>query len=193
VTLAGATSSENNGRFRITGVPSATSLEYENTRGIAEAFTGTYFIGFRDDSDNPLRPVMNRYHMSMQLSVTIDVLAESPNERREVLDLVLGLFLFSMEEKFFTMYGRGIFDPDTYPDEHYQISIAQDAQDTGTQEFPRGEDQKNKIYSSRASFPVTLNWYIDRPVLVPYGPSAGRSWTLEGRNVSRDDSLPSSS
>lgn len=42
--IAGATSPANGGTFTITGVPSATEIEFTNAAGVAEAFTGTWAI-----------------------------------------------------------------------------------------------------------------------------------------------------
>lgn len=192
--LGGATSSVNNGRFRITAVPASNQVVVDNASGVAEALppTATWFIGFRDDSKNAARPVMNRYHASAQLNITIDVLAESPNERTELFDLIFGDFIFFLEQKLFTIYGRGVFD-EAFPDEHYQISIHQEVSDGGETDFPRGEDQKDRVHANRMVLPVTTTWYIDRPVLVPSGPSAGQSWTLDADDVEQDDSLPSPS
>lgn len=187
---AGA-SSVNNGRFLISDVLSADALVIENPSGVAQALSGSFswFIGFRDDTTNPLRPAMNRYAASASLTVTLDIFAEDPDVRREVFDLVFNDFIFYMEQQFFTMLGRGAFD-EAFPDEHYQISVHQEVQDAGEQDFPRGEDQKNRIHAGRLVVPVTINWYLDRPVLVPYGPRAGQQWTLEAADVQPDDSLP---
>ena len=184
-------SPSNDGRFLITAVSAPNAIVVVNPSGVAEALPAdaTWFIGYRDDSRNPARPVMNRYHAAAELSITIDVFAESPNERTELFDLLFGEFIFFLELKMFTLYGRGIFD-EAYPDEHYQISIHQEVNDGGELDFPRGEDVKNRMHACRLVLPVTTTWMADRPVLVPTGPSAGRSWTLEGENVSQDDNLP---
>jgi hypothetical protein len=194
LTLAGATTAANDGRFPITARPTPTSVVITNAEGVAEALpsAASWFIGFRDDSQNAARPVMNRFHMGASLTLTVDVLAESENERRELVDLVWSKFLFFDEEQHFTLYGRGVFD-EAYPDEHYQISIHQEVQDGGEQEFPRGEDQKNPIHAGRISLPATTYDYLDRPVLVTTGPAAGQSYTLESENITADDNLPSSS
>lgn len=146
-------------------------------------------VGARDTSLNPARPVMNRYHASATLNVTLDVFAESPNERTELGDLLFANFIFFLEQKHFTLFGRGVFD-EAYPDEHFQISIHQEVNDGGETDFPRGEDQKDRVHGARLVVPVTTTWYVDRPVLVPSGPAAGQSWTLESANVTADDSLP---
>lgn len=192
--VGGATSSVNSGRFKILAVPASNQVTVENSVGVAEALPAgaTWFIGYRDDSRNSARPVMNRYHAATNLNITIDVFGESPNERTELFDLLFGNFIFFLEQKMFTLYGRGVFD-EAYPDEHYQISIHQEVDDGGETDFPRGEDQKDRVHACRLIVPVTTTWYGDRPVLVQSGPSAGQSFTLEGENISQDDTLPSSS
>ncbi|MHA2068696.1 MAG: hypothetical protein ACXABY_30400, partial [Candidatus Thorarchaeota archaeon] len=44
IQIAGATSSANDGIFRITGVPGGTSIAFQNPNGVAEAFTGTWTV-----------------------------------------------------------------------------------------------------------------------------------------------------
>lgn len=44
LTISGATTAANNGRFTITAVPSATTLQYRHPGGVAEAYSGTYAI-----------------------------------------------------------------------------------------------------------------------------------------------------
>lgn len=199
VTIAGATSAANNGRFLVTAVPGATQVEFTNADAVSEAFeTGTYFIGFRDDTRNPARPKMNRYHGAWDLRVHIEVITEDPNARRELLDLVMSFLSFYAEDRFFTFYGRSVFeeglvDADGQPlleEEHYQISVHSDVTDGGDSDIPRPDDNKDKIFVSRVEAPVTTFWYIDRPVLVQSGPSTGESFTLENENLSLDGTLP---
>jgi hypothetical protein len=183
ITLSGLGSPGNNGRFRIVSVPGADSVEYENAFGAPESFTGaTWFIGQRDSWRNPARPVMNRRHLSMRLTVSVSVLAEDSNERDELHDLVLNQFAYYLEEKHFQIYGRTIFDED-FPDENYQISIAQEVSPAGQQTIPRQEDGKGPIYEARVSIGCTLFWYQDRAVLVPSGPRAGESWVITSADV----------
>jgi hypothetical protein len=195
VTIDGAPSGDNDGRFLVTAVPSGDSLEYENEDGVAEAFiAGSWFVGFRDDSSNPARPVMNRYHAAWDLQVHIEVITEDPNTRRELLDLVF--FSFWLEERHFTLYGRSIFDEDVVDgngnphSENYQISVHSEIRSSGDTDMPRPDDNKDRIYVSRIEVPVSTLMYIDRPVLVTFGPKTGQSFTLEGENVQPDDSLP---
>ena len=44
ITIAGSTSEDNDGTFEIISVPTAQTLTYSNTDGVAEAFTGTWSI-----------------------------------------------------------------------------------------------------------------------------------------------------
>lgn len=199
LTLAGAISAANDGRFLVTGVPGATQVEFTNPNAVSEAFeTGTYFIGFRDDTHNPARPKMNRYHAAWDLNVHIEVITEDPNTRRELLDLTMGFFSFFLEDRHFTFFGRSVFD-ETLVDgdgqalleeEHYQIGVHSDINDGGDSDIPRPDDNKGKIYVSRVEVPVTTFWYLDRPVLVLTGPNAGQSNTLESENVTHDPDLP---
>lgn len=183
VTLSGV-SEANSGRFPVTAVLGVDSVAYTNAAGRDESFNGGgWFVGRRDDSRNPARPVMNRRHQSFRLTVNLSVLAESPNESMELQDLVLTDFAYYLEERYFSIHGRGIFDPDTCPDELYQISIGQDIAPGGQAVIPREQDGKGPIYEARIAIPMTLFDYQDRAVLVPSGPSAGLSWTLEGANV----------
>lgn len=187
VTLTG----DNAGRHLVESVTSPTQLGFYNEDGVAEALSAAneWFIGFRDDWHNIARPVQNRYHMSAKLQVQIDVMCEAPNTRREVMDLVWSYFTFFMEQKFFTIYGRGIFD-EAYPDENYQISIGQEVSAGSEGDATRGDDLKNRIYLQRITVPITITHMLDRQVLVPYGPDQGESWVLEADNVTADDNLP---
>jgi hypothetical protein len=183
ITLSGASLGvANAGRFRVLSVVGANAVTYDNPDGVAESFTGDqWFIGRRDTWENTARPVMNRRHIRMQLTVTISVLAESPNERDELHDLVLTQFAYYLEEKYFTLLGRGFFD-EAFDDELWQASIGQDVTAAGQSQTPRGQDQKG-VYEARVSLPVTLFWYQDRSTIVPYGPQAGESWVVRGDDI----------
>jgi len=133
--------------------------------GAAESFaTGTWFVGRRDDSTNPLRPPHNRRCMSWKLTAQVAILTESANTRTELSDLVTSRFTFWLEEKHFELLGRGIFD-EAYLDEIWQISIHKEIQLSGETDVARpAGDMKDKIYISSAVIPVTLWWYLDRSV-----------------------------
>lgn len=176
----------NNGRFRVLSVVGPDAITYDNQDGVAASFTGgTWFVGHRDDWKNLARPMMNRRHESFKLTVSLSVLAESPTEREELQDLVLTQFAYYLEQKYFTLLGRGVFD-ERFPDEHYQISIAQEVAPAGQATVARaGPDPKNSIYEARISVPVTLFMYQDRAVLVPSGPRAGESFVVVAADVSQ--------
>lgn len=203
VTIDGAPTAANDGRFPITGVPAAGQLQYTNEEGVAETWgppadPPTWFVGLRDTTANPARPVMNRYHISMDLTVGVEVITESTTTRRELLDLVQSFFSFWMEERYFTLLGRNVleevvYDGDGNPitDEHYQISVHSEVRSAGDAEVPRPPgDAKDNVFSSRIDVPVTTLMFIDRPATVLTGPSAGRSWTLESENVTVDEGMP---
>lgn len=201
LTLAGTPTADNSGRFPITSAVPGT-LTYTNAEGAAEVFapgdpTVTWFVGYRDTTENPLRPPMNRYHIATDLTLGVQVLAESPNTRRELLDLVWSFFDFWLEERHFTLYGRNVFaetvyDGDGNPvtDEHYQLSLHSDVRASGDNDIPRPDDNKNLVHTSRLDVPVTLLQFIDRPTTVLSGPSQGSSWTLNAANVVADDTTP---
>lgn len=190
--LSGAVSEDNNGLFPITGVGGGgDTITYTNPNGIVQAnFDGNYFIGFRDDSDNPLRPVQNRYAYSKNLTISIEIVADDEIVREELFDLTQSFFEFFAEENIFTFQGRSVQD-ENISGEHYQVIIGQDLRNTGEGETPRPSgDGKDKLYVNRLDVPVLTNMYIDREVLVPYGPEAGLGWTLNPEDIIPDDTLP---
>lgn len=174
----------NTGRFQVISVTGANAVTYENTAGGGRpaSFRGSWFIGHRDDWTNPIRPVMNRRHTSFRLTVSISVLAEDPNTRDELHDLILTQFAYYLELKHYALFGRGWFD-EAYPDEFYEISVAQDIAPSGQAQVSRQADNKNQVFEARISIPVTLFDYQDRSVLVPYGPDAGTSFVLRSENI----------
>ena len=138
-------------------------LTFENSSGVAESFEdATWFVGLYDDYLNPLRPPMERFHHNDKCTVQIGVFTEDANQRTELTDLVKAKFQFNMEEKFFSLQGRGLFSED-YPDEHWQISLSSEVQYGGEADFPRPNgDGKDKIYQGLVTIPCTLIWCIDR-------------------------------
>jgi hypothetical protein len=185
VTLGGPLALSNTGRFKVLSVVGPNTITYDNPAGTPESFNGgTWFVGKRDSWTNPARPMMNRRHVKFQMTVTLSVLAEDPNDRDELHDLVLNQFAYYLEIKHFQILGRGVLDPDNFPNEHYQIGIGQDIAPAGTAQIQRaGGDVKNYIYEARISLPLTLFMYQDRSVLVPYGPKAGQSYVVTAEDV----------
>lgn len=184
VHLTGMPTTRNDGRFQVATIVDADTITIHNPAARAEtAPAAAWFVGARDDYRNPARPVMTRRHLSFRLTVSISALSESPNTRNELHDLVLSQFAYYLELKHFQLYGRGTFEPETYPDEHWQISIGQDIAPSGQAKVERGGDPKDAIYEGRISLPVTLFMYQDRSVLVPSGPNAGQSWQLSADSL----------
>lgn len=145
--------------------------------------TGDWFAGAADSFYNDARPPKNRRHIGFTLQVTLSILAEDPNTRDELRDLVTTQFAYQLELKHFELIGRGTLDPDVYPDEHWQISIAQDIASTGESRAERQGDMKGPVFESRVSVPVTLFWYQDREVRIPSGPRAGEPWVIRTGDV----------
>lgn len=166
----------NDGRFRIVDVPSPTTLLLENVDGETESVgpgdSWSWFIGARDDWRNAARlPGLGYEHCgTMQLS--LDILAESPNVRREVADLTWTSLTFFAEERFRTLHGRGVFS-ENYPDEVYQVLLGE-ASASSDQDFPRGEDVKDRIYAARLSLTVTWSAYLARPAYI--GNTSNTPW-----------------
>lgn len=106
----------------------------------------------------------SRNCMSANLTVGIEVVAESENVRTDLTDIIYDFFAFIMADRQFQFYGRTIFD-DTVLDETYQILIKDgEVSISGEQELPRNNDPKDKIYVNRINVPVTAIQYTDRIV-----------------------------
>ena len=194
VTITGAPTAANNGRFLITTVPGPTQVTYATTTAVSESAAGVrFFVGQRDTSLNIARPAQNRYVQSLKYTVNVSVLTESANTRTELIDLIVTQWTFWLELQYFQIFGRGVFD-ETYASEQYQVIVHQEIMHAGDADYPRpGSDNKDKIYEGRLQIPVTILWYLDRQVTVPSGPEAGQSWVEDASDVTIDDSIPSSS
>lgn len=187
ITIAGSDLASNNGRFLVTA-RAATTVSFTNGDGQAEAsFTGTWFIGLRDDTTNVLRPAKNRYAYTWDLQIEIQVLTEDENIRTELADLVGSFFSFWLEQRHFQLLGRSVLD-DTVADEHYQIVIKPGVRSGQETEVPRAEDPRDKIYVAAFSVDVTTTMYLDRDVEHPSVPDV--PWTVKGSDLRRDETLP---
>lgn len=160
----------------------------EITGGTALAALG-FTIGQTDNDRNPERPPMNCYAHSADMQVSIDVIAEDPNTRREVTDLVYGFLTFWAERKLYQFFGRATFD-EAYPDDDYHIILGGQVRLSPPQSTARPEDGKDFIHVQRIDCPCVTTMYIHRPVLVPYGPSTGQGWRTEASDLTPDDDLP---
>jgi hypothetical protein len=109
--------------------------------------------------------IYERKHTAADLTVNIEVLAESENIRTEISDLVYDFIVYTMEDRKFQFYGRSVFDP-TVLNETYQIILKDGEMSfSGESEVPRPSDPKDKIYINRLSVPVTAILYSDRRVV----------------------------
>lgn len=134
----------------------------------------TWFVAARDASTNTARPVMNRFHESERMTVTLSVLADSPNTRDELCDSVVNYFTHQLELQYYTLLGRGVIQPSTYPDEMWLISVAQDVAVAGASTVNRPGDAKHLIHEARITVPATLFMYVDRAATTP----DGQPWAL---------------
>jgi hypothetical protein len=125
-------------------------------------------IGFTvgQKSDYTSQVPYNRYCQSTSLDVAIEIVAEDPNIRTELSDLIWNFFAFQMDDRDYMFLGRSIFN-DSIPNETYQVIIKPDSSMSGEQEIPRPGDEKDKLYVNRVNVSVTTIQYVDRAVLVP--------------------------
>lgn len=182
-------------RRLITAAPDADTLEFTDETGADLTLNmdgARWFVGYRDDWLNAARPVMNRYALRMNLNAIVEVFAESPNERREIADILNTLFCFNLEERHFTLWGRGVFD-EQFGGEHWQISIGQDVRDGGPSDFNRPGDEKGRVYGRRITVPCTITMMVDYPVTQSTGPDPSDSWTVsdpDDQVLASDDLAP---
>jgi hypothetical protein len=118
--------------------------------------------GQTDQNYGSGKQAFERHHMVADLTVGIEVVAESENVRTEISDLLYDFFSYVMADRKFQFYGRSIFD-DTILDETYQIILRDnEISFSGEQEVPRLNDPRDKLYINRISVPVTAIQYSDR-------------------------------
>ena len=152
--------------------------------------TGSYFEIFRSDASPgfdayinlPLDklvapsnqfPMMNRYINSLEMTVGLIIGTDGDTLRTEITDLISNFFIFVMNTRQYTFWGRSFYGD--IQDEFYQLIIKDNAVNIiGEQEIPRPDDPARKIYVNRIDVPITMLQYIDRPVqqgaiIVPYG------------------------
>lgn len=138
-------------------------------------------LGFELDQEDKNygagKKVFTRHAISANMTVGIEVVAESENVRTELSDLLFDFLTFVMADRQFQFLGRSTFDPNVQ-DETYQIIIRDnEVSISGEQELPRPSDPKDKIYVNRLNVPVTVVQYTDRHVVnqagVPTFPSPG--------------------
>ncbi len=105
---------------------------------------------------------MFRHHIAADITVAIEVVAESENVRTEITDLLYDFWAYALADRKYTLYGRSTFD-NTIEDETYQIIIRDnEIALSGEQETPREGDQKDTVYINRLTIPVTAFQFSDR-------------------------------
>lgn len=143
-------------------------ISYPNTititGGTAAAALG-FTVAQTDKNWGAGKYYYERKHTAAELTVNIEVLAESENIRTEITDLVYDFIVYVMEDRKFQFYGRSVFDP-TVINETYQIIIKDNEMAfAGESDMPRPNDPKDKIYLNRLSVPVIAILYSDRRVV----------------------------
>lgn len=108
------------------------------------------------------KKAMYRHHICADITVSIEVVAESENVRTEITDLLYDFWAYALADRKYTLYGRSTFDPDV-DGETYQIIVRDNEISlSGEQEAPRQGDEKDKLYINRLSIPVTAFQFSDR-------------------------------
>lgn len=103
-----------------------------------------------------------RHHLASELTVAVEVVAESENVRTELTDLLYDFVTYTLADRMYTLYGRSTYDS-TILDETYQIIIRDnDISLSGEQETPRLGDNRDKLYINRLSIPVLAIQFSDR-------------------------------
>lgn len=150
-------------------------------------------VGQTDTYLNAVRPPMNRYGMAAEISVNIDVFADSVNERQELSDLVQTFFTFYLERRRYQLIGRSYLEEGLSPEEWFHIIFSRDFAWNGQTEIPRlGGELYDMMYAYRGSIGVTTIDYINRPLtalpvwedpdrinrseLLPVGDYFSRNW-----------------
>lgn len=126
------------------------------------------FMAGQKDTASDHNPA-NRYQLAMNLTVGLDIGAESENERRELTDLLTYFFSLEMDKRKFVFYGRSVFD-DEVPNEWYQVILKDQHSLSGESEIPRQSasgEQRDLIYINRLQVPITIVDYVDRELTVP--------------------------
>lgn len=148
-------------------------------------------LGFTNGQNNANfgvgKQAYDRHHICADLTVAIEVVAESENVRTELSDLLYDFLTFVMADRKYQFYGRSSFDSSIL-DETYQIIIKDnEISFSGEQEIPRSNDPKDKLYINRVTVPIIAIQYTDRIITN----SAGSTVTpLINIIMVGDDSLP---
>jgi len=178
-------------RLNAGGTLAPTSPNYiEITGGDAECLAALGFtVGQSDTYTNPANPPRNRYGMSADLVVNIDVISDDLNTKQELADLVLSFFTYYMEKRSFQFFGRSYFERGLDPEEWFHISFGGQFSWSGETSTSRpGQEGYDRIYSARGSMPITVIDYIDKQVV--NDPTFGNLITLVNGDTLPDGDYP---
>lgn len=151
-----------------TTVDEVTPNNIEITAGTAALLTALGLtVGQQDDTAVASHPPCNRYALSGDLSLGLDVGATSDNERTEVTDLLIHFLGLYLDDRGYTFYGEHVFtEPITglTTERFFQIILG-DWTMTGEADIPRPDgEREDKVYVNRFTLPVTIIDYIDRTI-----------------------------
>jgi hypothetical protein len=114
---------------------------------------------YTDYTNNKLS---NRYSVSADITINVDVVTDELNTRTELADLVFHFFAFYMEKRKFQFIGRSYQDRDLTPEEWYHIILKNQFSWSGETEIPRTGASYDMIYAVRGTIPITIIDYINR-------------------------------
>jgi|LSQX01.2.fsa_nt_gb hypothetical protein len=123
------------------------------------------FFGFEPGDTISTRdlPVKQRYITAADMTINIDVIADDPNTRVALSDIVAAYFSYYIQDHYFQYFGRSYFDPDRDPPELYRIAYMHNFSWSSETVTPRqGGEQFEYIYAVRGSFPIYIEDFIDK-------------------------------
>jgi hypothetical protein len=172
----------------VTGGPAAPGVpnSIEITGGTPACLAALGFeVGQSDVYTNPTNPPKKRYEVAADMTINIDVVADSINVRGELADLVFDFFAVYLERQYFQMFGRSYFDRDLDPPEWFQLILQGQFAWSGEYAQPRaGGDQREQIYSIRGSVPLIAVDFVNRDV------QRGSQTWLQPEDAQQTEELP---
>ncbi len=170
-------------RLRTGGICAKPTPNYiEITGGDTECLNAFGFTLGQSQTYSDITPV-NKYYISSDMTINIDVVADSINTRAELTDLVFQFFSYYIEKRLFQFIGRSYQSENIDPEEWWHIILNRQFSWSGELATPRaGGPQRDHIYANRGSVPITSIDYIDKRV--------GSNYIIERENVIREPNLP---
>jgi hypothetical protein len=142
-------------------------------------------VGQSDVYTNTANPPKQRYEVAADVTLNIDVVADSLNTRTELADLVFDFFCFYLERQYFQIMGRSYQNQDLDPPEWFQLILEGKFSWSGEYAQPRaGGDQREQIYSIRGSVPLIAVDFINRDV------QRGNLTWVQGSDIEQTEELP---